>query len=138
MKPAIDPVIRILAARIAHLPRDALDEIERADHVGVDDVLHVLELLVEESLAEPMAGVGEQCIDAPTLGLLEEFVDAEARREVDLHGGHLTAADLQRLHGFIEWPVGGDQEVIPALRGLAGELESDAARGSGDDGKGSG
>ena len=66
MKPAIEPVIRIRPSpAVAHVAADLLDEIERAGDVGVDDCAHVVEVLVEEAVAEPAAGIGQQRIDRP-------------------------------------------------------------------------
>jgi hypothetical protein len=49
----------------AHLFADSLDQIERARHIGIDDVLHFGELLVQESFAETMPRIRKQRVNGP-------------------------------------------------------------------------
>ena len=87
MKPAIEPVIRILPwpAR-AHVAADLLDQIDRAGDVGVDDVADLVEILVEKAVAEAAPGICDQEFDrAPVLAArIVELVDAFDRGEVSL------------------------------------------------------
>ena len=67
MKPAIEPVIRILPSPLlAHVACDLVDEIKRAGHIGIDDEADVVPILIEEALAEPAARIGEQSGDRPS------------------------------------------------------------------------
>ena len=97
----------------------------------------VVEVLVEEALAEPAAGIGQQRIDRPAAGGGIELVDAFRRREIGLHRIDLprrsSAQPGSRLLDLRL--VGGDQQVEAVLARILGEFEADAGGSAGDDGK---
>ena len=43
-------------ATLAHVASDFLDEVDRAGDVGVDDLQHLVEVLVEKALAQSASG----------------------------------------------------------------------------------
>jgi hypothetical protein len=122
-------------AELQHVAGDELNQVDRPGDVGVDDVAHVLELLVEEGAAEAVAGVGEQRVDGPALRRGVQLVDAVLRGEVDLDGvdsrarrpaevGDLGQAGGVRRQQQVESVAGGDDR----------QLTTDAGRGAGHDG----
>ena len=123
--------------RDAHVAARPLDEIDRAGDVGVDDVPDLFEILVEKRFAETAAGIGEQRIDRSAVERAVEPVDAFGRGQVGLDRLDLHAFVCRSIaRGFVDLRlVGGDDEIEAMLRALLGELEADAGRGAGDDGK---
>ena len=68
-----------------------------------------------------------------------KLLDPLGRGEVDLHGLHLGAEALQLGRGGGQRGVlGGDDQVEVVLGELLGQLEADAAGGTGHDGEGLG
>jgi hypothetical protein len=99
-------------------------------------VADVLEVLVEEGVAEPVAGIGEQRVDGPAVGRRVKLVDPLERREVGLDGLHLRAEGAKLLGRLMDLGlVGGDEKVEAVPGAFLGELVADAGRGSGDDRK---
>jgi len=136
MKPAIEPVKRMRPLPRAHLLADAVDEADRAGDVGVDDVEDVVEVLVEERVAEAVACVGEERVDGGSLHGRDEAPDAFEPREVGLDGvdADAQAAELLRRLRDLR-PVGGDEQVEAVLCALAREVVADSGRRAGDDGE---
>jgi hypothetical protein len=117
----------------AHVTRHFLHEVERAGDVRVDHVLHFGELLVQESFAEAMPGVGQQRVDVTTSCHSIELLNPISRGKVRLDGVHLGAERSQGLRGGFERFICGDDEVVAAGGGLPGKLQTDAAGSPGDD-----
>src|SRR6185295_10583655 len=110
-----------------------VNQIDRADDVGVDDVLGFQEVLIEKGLTEPVAGVGEQRIDvAPAKGHIQ-VIDAVDGRQIDLHSIDLGTERRKLRGGSIQGAIGGHDEIETVGRALARELEADTARRSSDD-----
>jgi hypothetical protein len=59
MKPAMEPVMRMRPSPRAHFAANFLDQVERAGDVGVHDAPDQREVLIQKSLAEPAADIGE-------------------------------------------------------------------------------
>jgi hypothetical protein len=51
-----------------HVAADALNEVESSRNIGVDDVAHLVEFLIEERATQPMARIGEERFDRPPIG----------------------------------------------------------------------
>jgi hypothetical protein len=94
----------------------------------------VIEILVEEGLAQASSGIGQLRLDRPPSRRDIELVDTFDRGEISLNGVHLYAqrTEIVRRIGDGRF-VGDDQKVEAILGTLPGELVSDAARGAGDD-----
>ena len=71
-------------AALDHPLHDRLDQQQGAGDVGVDDVLPLVGALVEEAVAEAMAGIGDQHVDRAVADCGEQLVDALLRRQVSL------------------------------------------------------
>src|SRR5205085_8836348 len=100
------------AAAGAHLAADLLDQVDGAGDVGVDDVAHFVEVLVEESAAEALAGVGEKRLDRAAARRVDELVDAVAAGEIDLERLDLDTEPAQVLGRLLDLgAVGGDEQV---------------------------
>ena len=100
---------------------------------------HVLEILVQEAVSEPMAGIGKKRPDRPALRRGVELVDPLERREVGLDGLHLRAEGAKLLGRLVDLGlVGGDEKVEAVPGAFLGELVADAGRGAGDDREGTG
>lgn len=125
------------AALCPHVLSDALYQVDGAGHVCINDVPNLVEVLVQERPAEPVAGIGEQRLHRPAVDGRVELVDAIERRQVGFHGIDGCTQRAERLGTIVNGRlIGRDQQVEAATRGDDGEFEADAARGTGDNGKG--
>ncbi len=88
----------------------------------------LLEVLIEEGLAEATAGIGEQRLDRPSPRSGIEPVDALDVGEISLDRVHLYAQRAEIIRRIIDRGfVGGDQKVEAVLGALAREFIADAA-----------
>jgi len=114
------------AAGLAHAAADALNEPDRAGDVGVDDVLHVVEVLVQEAVAQAVSRVGEERCHGSAFGGGKKRVHAVAGGEVRAHREHARVQHAQLRLGLDERLVGADQQVVALARRQQRELEADA------------
>ena len=97
MKPAIDPVIRILAGISApHVVADLVDQVDRAGDVGIDDPPCLAEILVQERMAETAPGICQKGVDLTALHGRIELVHAFGGRKIGLKGFDFGAAAAKR------------------------------------------
>ncbi len=61
--------------RGAHVAPDFLHQVQRPGNVGVDDMAHRYEILVQEPVAQTATGVGEKNRDGPAADGGIQFVD---------------------------------------------------------------
>jgi hypothetical protein len=98
-----------------------------------------LEVLVEKTLAEPVAGIGEQGVDRAALRRRVKLVHPLEGREVRRDGVHLRAEGAKLGGRFVDLRlVGGDREIEAVAGAFLGEFVADAGRGAGDDREGTG
>ena len=117
-------------APAAHRPADQLHQIDRARDVRVDDVAHVLEVLIEKAVSQPMARIGEQRIDGPACRRGPQLIHARGRRQVCFDDGDVRAETAEAVGGGLNLrAIGGDQQIESLLRTDRGQFESDARRG---------
>jgi hypothetical protein len=84
MKPAMDPVMRMRPRSRARISRDLVQQVKGAGHVGVEHQLGLREVFVEEGVAQPASGIGQQRVDGPAARGGVQAVDSFHRRQVDL------------------------------------------------------
>ena len=82
----------------AHLPSHFLNQVEGAGNVRINDVPHVIKVLVEEAVPQAVPGVGEQRLDRSALGGGVQPVHAIERGKVGLDSldRHTERAELLR------------------------------------------
>ena len=112
------------AAAGPHVAADLVHQIERAGDVGVDHMPHVVEVLIEERLAEATAGIGEQCLDRPAgNGRIELYRRPRSWRDRPRTASTLTPS--RRSSSAARWIAGSSAAIseIEAVHGASpGEL----------------
>ena len=125
--------------RRAHVAAHLLDQVDRARDVRVYHVPHIVEVLIEEALAEPVAGIGQERVHRPSPSGGVELVDALECRKVGLDRLGLDAERAELLRRLGDLRLVSSNEQIEAVLGAdLGEFVADAGRSAGHDGKGSG
>ncbi len=134
----MEPVIRMrpLLAR-PHVAADFLDQVDRADDVGVHHLSGLIPVLVQEAVAQPTPGIGQQRLNRAASGRRMQRVHALRRGQVRLHGTH-GGAQLAELLGSVldRRLVSGDQKVKAFPGAALRKRVADSGGGAGDDGKG--
>ena len=124
-------------ASVAHVAADQMKQFERTGDIGGDHALHLVEVLIEKCLAQPMAGIGGQGAHGAPGDDGEQPVHPVGRRQIDLDGLDRAWADRREpLPGFGDAGlIRGDDQVKPILGEQPGELIADAGGGARDDGE---
>ncbi len=126
MKPAIEPVNRILASPRSR-PRHPVRYIDGARDVGINHVADLRPVLLDETLPLAASGVGAEQVDRSAAEALQHALDLILRREVGPNPLHIDICNrsnsLRRTFdlGF----VGYDDQIEVVLRTLLGKLQSE-------------
>jgi hypothetical protein len=73
-----------------------VDQIDRARDIGIDDPPRLSEILVQEPVAEPAAGIRQQGVDLTPLRGRIELIHAFGRRKIGLERFDRRALAPQR------------------------------------------
>ena len=101
-----------------------MQQVQRAGDVGVDDVAHVVEVLIEKAFSQPSAGIGEQRIDrAPSHGGIN-LIDTLQGRQIRLDRIDIGAKLAELLRRLVDGRlVGGDDQIEPVSGAFLGQFD---------------
>jgi hypothetical protein len=113
-----------------------LNEVDRARDIGVDHAPDLVELLVEEALAQAPPRIGKECLDPPPARGGIKLLDAFDRGEVGLNSLDSRAKGTKTARGLVDFSFIGSDDKVEATSGtLLGEFVADATGGASDDRK---
>ena len=118
-----------------HVTSDLLNEIQRAGNIGIDQVMDRIEVLVEESLPEPMPCVGQQGIDRAAVRRRIQAIDPFRRCQIGFDCVDLDAEFAELRGRCFDRLIGSDQQIATILCAALRQLVSDIARRAGHDRK---
>ncbi len=122
--------------RGAHVAADLLNEINRASNVGIDDVLGLIKILVEEAFSKASPGVRQKSFDWLVISLrrMDDRVDSLFGCQISSDSFDAATQRSQFLGGAINFGfVRRDDEVISVLGRHRGEFVTNAGRCAGYD-----
>src|SRR5882672_22719 len=94
----------------AHITAKAMEKVERAGNVGMDDAHGVVEILVEKTMSQSPSGIGEQRLNRAVLTgcHLVEAIEARGGRKIGFHRLDRTALATKHFSGLVNaWFVRG-------------------------------
>ena len=122
------------APACAHIPSYLLHEMQGAGDVSIEHPLNLFEILIEESVAKPAAGVGDQNIDRTAANRLGELLDPLGRGKISLHSHRVDTARSKTFRRILDLPFVRRYDYVEAMRGaFVGQIVADAGRGASDD-----
>jgi hypothetical protein len=106
-----------------------LNQIYSAGDVGIEDVPHLIEVLIEEAVPQAVPRVGEQRLHRSAVGGGVEFVHAVKRGEIGLDGLDRCTEGTELLSGSLDGGlIGGDQQIESLFGAAFGQFVADASR----------
>jgi hypothetical protein len=123
-----DAAPALLAHRLPHL----LHQVNRARDIGVDHVQHRGKVLVQEAVAQAVAGIGQQRVHRAAPHGRQQGLQALARGQVALHRIHLRAECAKVGRGALQRLVRRDHQIKAVLGRAFGQVVANARRSARD------
>ena len=106
-----------------------MNEIQRAGNVGVDDADYFIEVLIQKTLSQPDAGVGEQGIDLSSFGRCIQGLDPLNRGKVGFNRLYICSHIAEMLGRRFDLFLIGRNDEVKAIFGAASRKLVAYARG---------